>query len=100
MPHVCRTLQLPDRNPRIYPASSKRYILITLITLELEITTDVFYTSENTSAVICQDNSTIVIFFIYLNYTADNKIVVLFTFCFWQWVFNFFGKHLFEHIPF
>jgi len=46
-----------------------------------------FYTSEITSAVMCQDNSNIVIFFIHVNYTADNKIAVLFTFCLWQWVF-------------
>jgi len=40
MSHVCRTLKLSDKTPRIYPASSKCYILATLITLELGITTD------------------------------------------------------------
>jgi len=37
-----------------------------------------FYTSETTSAVMCQDNFIIVIFFTHVYYRADNKIVVLF----------------------
>ena len=69
-------------------------MLVTLITLELGITTGAFYTSQTTSAIMCQDNSTIDIFFIHVNYTADNKIAVLFTFCFWQREFYFLWKTL------
>jgi hypothetical protein len=52
-----------------------------------------FYTSETTSAVMCQDNSTIVIFFIRVNNTAEKKLQFYLLFVFGSGYFIFFRKY-------